>query len=97
MSVPDPCTAGLPDDVQRDGAARSQWLGIAEAADHLGVSVGAVKRWRRLGMFAPAVMLGARRPRWKAADLDRWAESRRERLRTTRVYDGPGTSPKGTT
>lgn len=54
------------------------WLGLSEAAAYLGVSVSAVKVWRRMGTFPAACMLG-RLPRWARGDLDQWVASRREK------------------
>ena len=88
--APDPLfSVRPPEDVMRDDAARKAagWLDTAGAAAYLGVSVSAVKRWRRLNAFAPAVLLG-RIPRWQKRDLDRWCEARRERQRPVTLHGG---------
>jgi len=66
----------------REGA--SPWLNVSQAARYLGVSTHGIRAWRRRGTFPPACRLG-RLPRWKAADLDRWLESRRERVRPATI------------
>jgi excisionase family DNA binding protein len=59
----------------------SGYLAPAMAASYLGVSLAAVRAWRKAGRFPPAYMLG-RLPRWRREDLDAWARTRRERIRT---------------
>ena len=62
----------------------TEWLGIAGAAQHLGVSIHTVKAWRKRDRFAPAVRLG-RLPRWRREDLDGWMETQREQPRLATI------------
>lgn len=54
-------------------------LDIHDLARHLGMSPEAVYVLRSRGLGPPAVRLGKRSIRFRASDVEKWLESRRER------------------
>jgi excisionase family DNA binding protein len=52
----------------------SEWCNIRQAAAHLGVSVGFVRKAVRLKQI-PFARLGTKALRFRLSDLDRWAEA----------------------
>ena len=52
----------------------SEWCNIRQAAAHLGVSVGFIRKSVRLKQI-PFARLGTKALRFRRSELDRWAEA----------------------
>jgi predicted DNA-binding transcriptional regulator AlpA len=53
-------------------------LSAAEVARWVGISERSVWRWTKLGILPPPVRLGKRCSRWRASDIQRFLDARKE-------------------
>lgn len=56
-------------------------LDVADLAAYLNVPVRTIRDWRYRGEGPPALKVGSL-VRWRRADIDRWLETRRDRITT---------------
>ena len=77
------------------GAVEGEYLSPEGVAQHLGVTVHAVRAWRKRGMLPPACKFG-KLVRWVRGDIDKWAVDKKERVeRRSRIAVELGQAPLG--
>jgi len=76
-------------------AVEGEYLSPEGVAQHLGVTVHAVRAWRKRGMLPPACKFG-KLVRWIRGDIDKWAVDKKERVeRRSRIAVELGQAPLG--
>ena len=76
----------VPADAHAGGPVAREYLGVADLADYLGISVNTIRHWRKRGMLPPACKLG-RLVRWPRIAIDQWAAAHNEATRKRREID----------
>ena len=77
------------------GAVDGEYLSPEGLARHLGVTVHAIRAWRKRGKLPPACKFG-KLVRWVRGDIDKWVIEKKEKLaRRSRIAVELGQAPLG--